>query len=146
MSHSPSIKKIVRILGGILFFILIVGYGIWRGRDVLFGIRLSVVGITSGQSVTEPVFDLKGVAVHAKNVTVDGQGAILSEDGSWKETLALLPGYNTISIVAVDKFGKSVSKEIVLYYKAPPSPIVPDPTANSVTLPKTSPQPPTTTR
>ena len=71
-------------------------------------------------------------------IIVNGQSAVLSDNGEWKDTIALLPGYNTISVIATDKFGKTVKKEIVVFYNVPPPPITPDPEANSIVVPQTT--------
>jgi hypothetical protein len=138
MTRDIPVKKIAGLVVSILFFALIIFYGLFRSRDVLLGIRLDVYDITSGQSVTERVLDLKGLSAHAVKVTVNGQTALLAEDGNWKNTVILLPGYNVITVIAVDKFDKSVSKELVVYYKAPPDPVAPIPDAKSITIQKTT--------
>ena len=139
MSQPPSAKKILTFVISILFFAVVVGYGIWISRYVIFGIKLTVNGITSGQSVTDSVVNLTGTASHAASVTVDGQIVSLSETGTWRDTLALLPGYNVVTIVANDTFGKSATKQLVLYYNTPP-PVLPVAVPNTTS---TSPSPQT---
>ncbi len=121
--NSPT-KKELRQWALVVFFILALGYGIWQARDLLFGIRLSVSGIRDGSSVTENTLTLSGVAHHAVFAEIDGNIVSVAQDGSWQKTIALLPGLNTVRVRAGDKFGKTVSKEFTIFYKAPePEPL-----------------------
>jgi hypothetical protein len=122
MTQILTAKNIVRYGSGILLFLIIGGYSIWQGRDILFGIRLIVHEISDGQSFTESILPLSGKATHAINITINGRTVPTAEDGSWQDMIALEPGYNTLTITATDKFKKTITKEFRLYYKAPPPP------------------------
>ena len=112
-------KKIVSYFSILLLLIAIVGYGIWRSRDILFGITLSVTGITDGMNTTEPILKFGGLARHVKSISVDGRIVPASENGDWTDTISLLPGYNIITIVATDKFNRIKSDEYRVYYTSP---------------------------
>ena len=112
-------KNLVRYGSITLLIVMIVGYGVWISRDLLFGIRLSVTGVTDGMGTTEPILDFGGTARHSKGLLVDGRVVPLSEDGTWTDSIALLPGINHLRVSASDKFGRSVTKEYRVYYNAP---------------------------
>jgi len=140
MTSGITGKNLVRYGSIIFFFIVIVGYGIWISRDLLFGIRLVVSGISDGMSTTEPIVEFSGRAEHARGITVDGRIVSLTEDGTWKDTIALLPGDNYVTISAEDKFGRTTSDEYRVYYNAPPPPAKTEPVpAPSPTTPETTP-------
>ncbi|MBP6884768.1 MAG: hypothetical protein KBC17_02995 [Candidatus Pacebacteria bacterium] len=140
MTRTTPVKKIVQICLSFLFLILVIGYGISRSKDLLFGINLNINDVAGQKSLTDPVIDISGTARRATSVLVNGQTAILSEDGVWRSTVALLPGYNPMTVIAMDKFGKSVTKNLPLYYSAPPQ--IPDePSVESVTIPEISVEP-----
>ncbi len=115
-------KKLLQYGGLILLGAVILGYSLWRGSDVLFGIRLHVTGLQDGQAVTNPILPISGEARHAIGVSVDGREVTVSKDGTWRESVMLLPGYNEIHISAADKFGKTVSDHFAVYYRAPEQP------------------------
>ncbi len=117
MTRGITAKKIVSWGGAILLFCIIGGYGIWRSRDLLFGIRLSTTGISDGMTVTDPILTFSGVAHHASSIMVDGSIVPLSQDGSWHETLALMPGYNVVSIALADKFKRTTTRDYRVYFK-----------------------------
>ena len=136
MTNEITAKKILRNLGIIALFVIIIGYGVWKSRDVLFGIDFTVTGITDGMRTTEPLLSFSGVASRANTVTVDGRTVPGAQDGTWKDTVALLPGYNVITITTTDKFGKTKAYIYRLYYDEPtplpvpeatPAPVSPTP-------------------
>lgn len=110
-------KKIIQYGSIIIVLFGIIGYGIWQSRDILFGITDTVTGITDGASQEEPILDFGGTAYHASTITVNGRIVPLAENGIWHDTLALLPGYNTIEIRVTDRFKRTKTKIYHLYYK-----------------------------
>ena len=103
----------------LLLFVVIVGYGMWISRDLLFGIKISVAGISDGMSVSSPLIDLSGTARRATGVTVDGDPVSIDQNGAWQDTLALVPGYSIVTIGATDKFGRTKTVMYRVYYKTP---------------------------
>ncbi len=110
-------KKAFRYGTVSILIAIILGYGIWQSRDILFGIKASVYGVNDGLSVSDPILHFGGNAYHANSVVVDGKTVPLTDAGAWEDTLALLPGYNTIQIVVTDRFRRTVTKEYRIYYK-----------------------------
>ncbi|MEI8130728.1 MAG: hypothetical protein WCG55_04465 [bacterium] len=117
MTRGFNAKKIVRWLSIILLFVIVVGYAVFRSRDLLFGIRLTITGVTDGMTVTSPILELKGEAHHANEIRIDNQVIPLSETGTWHDSLILAEGYNVILIRVTDKFGRIITDEYRVYYK-----------------------------
>ena len=117
MTRGFTAKKILRLGSIILLCVIIVGYAVFRSRDLLFGIRLTVTGVTDGATVTDPVLELAGGARHANEIRIDNQVIPLSEAGSWHDSLILAEGYNVVSIRVTDKFGRVITHEYRVYYK-----------------------------
>jgi hypothetical protein len=119
MTTGMTAKKLVRGTSIILLIIVILGYGVWKSQDVLFGIKLTVTGIKDGMTATNPLVTFGGVAKHVKDIMVDGRIVPTAQDGSWSDTVALLPGYNVITVTAADKFNRTKSTQYRLFYDAP---------------------------
>ncbi len=119
MTRGLTAKKLLSLGSIILLFVLIALYGIWRSRDLLFGIGLSTSGITDGMTTASPILEFSGRAKHASEVTVDREIVPLSQDGTWHDSLALMAGYNVVAITATDKFHRTIRKEYRVYYKTP---------------------------
>lgn len=117
MSREITAKKLVRYGSMILFFVVLVGYATWSSRDLLFGIRLTTVGITDGMTASDPVLTFSGVASHARSIVINGRVVPLAQNGSWTDSIALFSGYNTVTIATTDKFNRTTTRDYRVYYK-----------------------------
>ena len=102
---NTSAKKIIKIAGFSIFFILILGYAFFVSRNLIFGVKIRNVNLTDGSRVTDSVISVTGNAKNAIHITLDGREISVDQQGNFSETIALLPGYNIINLRAKDKFG-----------------------------------------
>lgn len=114
---NQNVKKIVKIAGLSIFFILIIIYAFFVSKDLIFGVKIKNVNLVDGATVTENVIKIEGNAKNAIKLTLNGREISVDQDGNFNETIALLPGYNIISIIAKDKFGYVDEKDYKLIYK-----------------------------
>lgn len=110
-------KKIFKITGIAIFFLLIVGYAFFRSHDLIFGVKIKEVNIVDGTKVTDSVIEVIGNAKNATKLTLNGREISIDEKGNFNETIALLAGYNIINIQAQDKFGYTDEKNYKLIYQ-----------------------------
>jgi hypothetical protein len=78
-----------------------------------------VNGISNNETVSSSTVNVSGIAKHALGITINQRPVSVTDDGQWKDTLALLSGVNVIKIGAEDKFGRSVSKIFTINYSPP---------------------------
>jgi hypothetical protein len=102
-------KKIVKVGGMTVFFLLIIGYAIFNSRNLIFGVKIKNVNINGlpiedGATITANTIEITGVAQNAVDLTLDGRVISIDQAGNFDETIALLNGYNIINIKAEDKF------------------------------------------
>lgn len=119
---NPNFKKIVKITGLSVFFILIVVYAFFRSKDLIFGVKIKNVNLNglpaeTGTTITNNIVNVTGNAKNAINLTLDGREISVDELGNFNETIALLLGYNIIDIRAQDKFGDTDEKNYKIIYK-----------------------------
>jgi hypothetical protein len=107
-------KKIIKNSLLAVFFILILGYALFVSKDLIFGVRIRDVSLTDGTVFTENVQEVTGNARNAIHLYLNGREISINQEGDFKETIALLPGYNIISIRAEDKFGLTDEKNYKL--------------------------------
>ncbi len=93
----------------IVFFLFIALYGFLRSTDLLFGVKIKKVnlnGITleSGSVLDESIARISGNAQNATKLTLNGREISVDLAGNFEEAVTLLPGYNIVSIHAIDKF------------------------------------------
>ena len=115
---NTSAKKIVKVAGLSIFFILIIGYAFFVSRDILFGVKITNVNLGDGKVVTDNILKITGNAKNAIKLVFDGREISIDQQGNFSETIALLKGYNIINIKAEDKFGYTDEKNYKLIYKA----------------------------
>jgi len=113
---NTNAKKIIKIGGFSIFFILIIIYVILGSKDLIFGVKIKNVNLVDGATVTNNIINLTGTAKNAINLTLDGREISVDQNGNFSETIALLSGYNIINIKAKDKFGYVDEKNYKLIY------------------------------
>lgn len=102
---NQNVKKMIKIGGLSLFFVLIFIYAFFISKDLIFGVKIKNVSIADGTTVRENIVKINGNARNAINLTLDGREISVDQQGNFSETIALSPGYNVVSIRAKDKFG-----------------------------------------
>ena len=112
-----NVKKIVKIVGLSVFFLLIIIYAFFVSKDLILGVKIKKVNLMDGATVTENVIKVTGNARNAIDLTLDGREISVNEQGDFEEIIALLPGYNIINIKAQDKFGYKDEKNYKLIYQ-----------------------------
>lgn len=95
----------MQIAGICVFFLSLLIYAFFISRDLLTGVKIKNVNIIDGSKVAETAFEITGNAKNAIFITINGREISVDQLGNFKETIALLPGYNIINITAKDKFG-----------------------------------------
>ncbi|MFH1608411.1 MAG: hypothetical protein ABH951_00120 [Patescibacteria group bacterium] len=107
-------KKILKILLISAFFCFIIIYAFISSRNLIFGVNIKNVNLVNGIKVNESIQKITGNAKNAINLTLNDREISINQQGDFNETISLLPGYNTITIKAIDKFGHSDEKNYQL--------------------------------
>ncbi|MEK7564197.1 MAG: hypothetical protein AAB510_01335 [Patescibacteria group bacterium] len=102
---DQNTKKIIKISGLSIFFLVIFIYAFFVSKDLIFGVRIKNVNITDGIKITENILNINGNAKNATHIKLNGREISINQNGDFNETVALLPGFNIINIKAEDKFG-----------------------------------------
>ncbi|MDQ5949895.1 MAG: hypothetical protein QG563_402 [Patescibacteria group bacterium] len=120
-SIAYNFKKILLTTIGIGLFVVIGIYTVMKMKDVIWGVNVTVRGVIDGETVTEPKITLEGNARNIEVLTINDRVVGVSEDGEFRDSLILSPGYNVVSIKGDDKFGKHISQQYRVVYKKDPS-------------------------
>lgn len=102
---KTSAKKILKVGGLSLFFLIIIIFAFFRSKDLIFGVKIRNVNIVDGGTVRDEILKVTGNARNALNLTLNGREISIDKEGNFEETISLLSGYNIINIKAKDKFG-----------------------------------------
>jgi hypothetical protein len=112
-----NIKRILQMASLFAFFLIIIVYAFFSSRDLIFGVKVKDVNIADGTKTRENILQITGNAKNAVNLTLNGRDISIDEEGNFGETIALLLGYNKISIRATDKFEYVDAKNYQLIYQ-----------------------------
>ncbi|MBP6884093.1 MAG: hypothetical protein KBC06_02580 [Candidatus Pacebacteria bacterium] len=107
-------KKILKTASLSIFFLFIIVYAGFRSYDLVVGVKIKNVNIVDGATMTQSELKITGRAKNALNLTLNGREISVDQSGNFSETIALLSGYNIVSLKALDKFGHSDEKDFHL--------------------------------
>ena len=62
-----------------------------------------------------PLLALAGTAERIAFLSFQGKQIFTDENGRWQEVRLLLPGYNSMAVVARDRFGRKTEKHFEAY-------------------------------
>lgn len=118
MHQRQSFKKILKITLLSVFFTFIILFSFFRSFDLIFGVKIKEVSIEeiNGTKVVDNIVNVKGRAKNATSLKLNGREISIDKAGYFNETIALLSGYNIITIEAQDKFKHTDIKNYQLIY------------------------------
>ncbi|OGI61215.1 hypothetical protein A2645_00485 [Candidatus Nomurabacteria bacterium RIFCSPHIGHO2_01_FULL_39_9] len=107
---DTKFRKILKVGALALFFVVVVGYAYFKTKDLFHGVSLQINGLIDNGNYSEPAVEITGLARKTKNLSINGEEIFISPEGTFRDLRILLPGYNIITIRAVDRFGKATEK------------------------------------
>ena len=66
--------------------------------------------------IYENTYKLSGITSNISDIHIGNKKIYINKDGAFIEELILYPGKNTYHVLAKDRFGKEVKKDISVYY------------------------------
>lgn len=121
-TDAKRVAKII-LISGIFLFILI--FALIKSKGLIFGVNIKDVNLENGATLTESVINITGNAKNAIYLSLNDREISINQAGNFNETISLLPGYNTITLKAKDKFGNSDEENYQLIYKQEiPAPVL----------------------
>lgn len=106
-------SRFVRIIL-VLFFVLLVGYGIFEARGLLYGPRIDVPRDTI--TVHEQLTLVSGRAERIVELKLNGKPIPVTENGSFEEPFLLAEGRNYLILEARDARGRATRKTLDIVY------------------------------
>jgi hypothetical protein len=104
--------RIIKISLFVLIVLVVAGYATWRSLSYARGPGIKVFQPLSGVSLNTKTVDVVGRAERVSSLTVNGNPISIDETGNFKETIAVFPGVNIITLSATDQFGRKGSEQI----------------------------------
>lgn len=93
-------------MAAVLF--VLISYGLREAWPLIMGPTLSIFSPTNNTPFPSGVVTVRGEAVRAARLTLDGTPVLRGEDGSFSSTLTFARGGSILTFVATDRFGRAV--------------------------------------
>jgi hypothetical protein len=107
-------KLSIGLIASTLLAVIIFGYGLYRSWDLISGPTIKLDSPTNGATVKNEFTVIRGRATRIANLSLNGRKIFTDEQGHFRESLLLFPGYNIISLEAWDKFGRYANQKIII--------------------------------
>lgn len=92
-----------------LVLIILIGYGGIKAWPLLSGPSLSIVSPIHNSSYPGGIVNIRGVAVRAAALTLNGAPLLHDQNGDFSSTLTFPLGGSILTFVATDRFGRTVT-------------------------------------
>lgn len=102
----------------IAVLILIAGYGCIEAWALLAGPSLSVDVPINNASVPGGIVEIKGRAMRAATLTLNGAPLLHDQEGNFSSTLTFPRGGSILTFAAADRFGRSVTATRFIFVPA----------------------------
>ena len=88
---------------------VLTSYGLLEAWPLIMGPTLSIASPTNNAPFPSGVVTVRGEAVRAARLTLDGTPVLRGEDGNFSSTLTFPRGGSILTFVAADRFGRTVT-------------------------------------
>jgi hypothetical protein len=106
-----GLNRIQVIFGSLLVFAIIM-YSLFAFWDYIDGPKLDITFPHHGYSTSSALITVTGIAKRAQFISLNDRPIYIDEQGNFKETLLLNPGYTIIEMFVRDRFGREKSSLI----------------------------------
>ena len=117
MTTRGEIKKLLKVSIIALVSLIVISYAIFASHDFIVGPYLVVSEPVNGSTFSEPKINIIGVTKRIQDISLNGRSITIDEEGNFKETTILAPGYNIFTLIAKDKFERQEEYRLELIYK-----------------------------
>lgn len=117
MTDRHATRKLLKVIIISIILLCLFGYTAYEIQKIVFGPRIEILSPKNGSVISNSLTEITGIAKNIKDISLNDRKIFIDEQGNFKEELLLSYGYNTITIKADDKFGRSVEKIIEVIYK-----------------------------
>lgn len=98
----------------VLLGVALVGYGLFEARKIIEGPTISIDYPASGSATSSAAVTIAGEAQNVAFLTINDAPAYTDEAGHFAETLSPANGYTSITVAAVDRFGRRAQKTVFI--------------------------------
>ncbi|MDE2071299.1 MAG: hypothetical protein KGI70_01025 [Patescibacteria group bacterium] len=98
----------------VLIALLVVGYGLFEARKLIEGPVITIDAPKDGSATSSPLVVVVGSAQNIAFLSINDAPAYTNEAGQFVEKFAPPAGYTTVTVAAVDRFGRRALRTITI--------------------------------
>lgn len=117
MTDRVRTKRLLKIWIVIVIAAGFLGYAAFQAEALYLGPRLTIDSPISGLSTSTSLVTIIGSASNISYLSLNGEKIFTDEQGDFRERILLSYGYNIVTLSAIDRFGRTVTKSLQLIYK-----------------------------
>lgn len=99
----------------LIALLAILGYGLIEARPLIAGPSLTIDSPEVGESVPGGFITVSGTARRVNALTLNGSPLLTDGEGRFSRLLILPRGGAILNLMATDRFGRTVRKEVAVY-------------------------------
>jgi len=115
--NRQNIKKIFRIGGFVIFFLIVVGYALFNSYGFIQGPQIIIDEPENGSTFTTSSISIRGRAIRTSDISLNGKSIVLDETGRFSATTLLFPGYNALTLETRDKYARKKEYRLEFIYE-----------------------------
>jgi len=112
---NQNMKWWIGVVACTLLFLTILIFSYIKMGFIFKGVKI-VANLQ--QQTDSPLTTISGQAAKATVLTLNGREIFIDKQGNFSESIAMLPGYSVVTLMAKDKFGKSAEKKFEIVKEA----------------------------
>lgn len=113
-----EIRKLLQWTVVIIGILIILGYGIFVFKGIVWGPRIILNTHLNGFATTSPLITISGRAIRTTILFLNGATTTLDLAGNFSESLLLSRGYNIMTLEGFDKYGQETRETIEMTLKS----------------------------
>lgn len=113
---TRNTRTFIRIILIVLALVAIAGYSLFQARHLIAGPILEIHTPHTGERFEDSFIEIVGNATNISYISLNGREIFIDQEGRFSEKLILMEGYNIMTLMARDRFGRTVSKKIELVH------------------------------
>ena len=98
-----------------IVLLVVILYGLYEAWPLISGPELVIASPINGESFDNGYINISGTAVHTQNVILDGSPILTDPDGHFGTVLTLPHGSAILTLIATDRFGRSVAEQRTIF-------------------------------
>lgn len=116
MTDRRKVKQLMKIWIALAGIAVILSYAAFRAKDLAEGPVIAVSSPRNGETVHDSLVSIRGTARNISFLSLNGNRIFTDESGAYNEKILLSPGYNSVTIEAEDRFGRTARQTLQLTF------------------------------